>query len=324
MGLIYYPDSQPGIRRYKRGRGFTYVAPDGTRIDRGQERARIKALAVPPAYEDVWICPQPNGHLQATGRDARRRKQYRYHPDWSAERAERKYEQLANFGLALPRLRRWITSRLAGDIGDAETAIAAVLALIDRASLRVGHPDYTAENGTYGATTLRNRHVNFDGSTILLDYKAKGGKEVRKRVQGAQLQRVLQRSGDLPGRELISWQDDQGAPRAVRSEQIQQVLSDLCGDGITAKTLRTWNGTHAAFQVACQTDKITIGALAEAAAIRLHNTPTIARNSYIHPDVITLAEMDDRDRIERIGKLNPDINPRHYRQGEAELLAFLS
>jgi len=323
MALLYYPDTRPGISRQRRGRGFTYTAPDGTRIDCSEERARIKALAVPPAYERVWICPRHDGHLQATGRDARARKQYRYHPDWTQQRALTKYEGLAEFGSTLPRLRRWIASRLKGDAGDPDTAVAAALALIDRASLRVGHPDYTAENGSYAATTLRNRHVAFDGTKVLLNYTAKGGKKVRKTIQSRQLQRVLQQSADLPGHELISWQDDRGDAHAVRSEQIQKVLADLCGDDVSAKTLRTWNGSHAAFVVALNEEKLTINAMARAAADRLHNTPTIARSSYIHPKVIDLAEMDDGERLARLGALKPAINREQYLMGEVELLDYL-
>lgn len=323
MALLYYPDTRPGISRQRRGRGFTYTAPDGTRIDCSEERARIKALAVPPAYERVWICPRHDGHLQATGRDARARKQYRYHPDWTQQRALTKYEGLAEFGSTLPRLRRWIASRLKGDAGDPDTAVAAALALIDRASLRVGHPDYTAGNGSYAATTLRNRHVAFDGTKVLLNYTAKGGKKVRKTIQSRQLQRVLQQSADLPGHELISWQDDRGDAHAVRSEQIQKVLADLCGDDVSAKTLRTWNGSHAAFVVALNEEKLTINAMARAAADRLHNTPTIARSSYIHPKVIDLAEMDDGERLARLGALKPAINREQYLMGEVELLDYL-
>lgn len=323
MALIYYPDTRPGISRQRRGRGFTYIAPDGTRVDSSGERARIKALAVPPAYENVWICPRHDGHLQATGRDARARKQYRYHPDWTRQRALKKYDGLAEFGHTLPRLRRWIASRLTGGAGEPDTAVAAVLALIDRASLRVGHPDYTADNGSYAATTLRNRHVAFDGTKVVLNYTAKGGKKVGKTIQSRQLQRVLQRSADLPGDELISWRDDRGDMHAVRSEQIHQVLADLCGDGVSAKTLRTWNGSHAAFLVALNDEKLTIKAMANAAAERLHNTPAIARSSYIHPKVIDLAEIDAEERLSRLGVLKPAANRDQYRLGEVELRDYL-
>jgi DNA topoisomerase-1 len=323
MGLLYYPDTQPGIIRRKHGRGFTYLSPDGTRIGTCEERARIKRLAVPPAYADVWISPHHNGHLQATGRDVRNRKQYLYHPEWTNQRALKKFDQLAGFAKQLPKLRRWIANRLTGEIGDLDTAVAAALALIDRGSLRPGNPEYTQQNGSYGVLTLRDRHVIFDGTRILLNYTAKGGNKVEKSVYGKQLQRVLQQSADLPGQELISWQDDNGDARAVRSEHIQDVLANVVGEGATAKTLRTWNGSHAAFIVAMNKEQLTVKAMADAASQRLHNTPTVARSSYIHPDIIALASLDDDDRTSKIAAIRPTVNNDQYRSGETELIRFL-
>lgn len=321
--LLYYPDTEPGIARRRCGRGFTYIAPDGTRIDCGAERKRLQQLAVPPAYEDVWICPLKQGHLQATGRDARKRKQYRYHPDWSQHRAARKFDRLSDFAEALPRMRRWIAAHLRGEVGAFETAIAAILALIDRASLRVGHPEYSAENATFGATTLRNDHIEFEGSLICLNYEAKGGRAVSKRVTGSRLQRVLQQSQDLPGAELVTWVDRRGQSRVVRSEQLQQVLADLCGDNITPKTLRTWNGSHEAFTTALEAETLTISAMAEAASRRLHNTPTIAQNSYIHHAIIDLASREPTARRKLFQNLKP-VPHEMLRYGEPELIAFLN
>lgn len=289
--LVYYPDSLPGIRREKRGRGFSYIAPDGTRIDDTGERSRLDGLAVPPAYEDVWICPRVNGHLQATGRDARSRKQYRYHPDWTAFRARRKYEHLAEFGHALPSIRRRISRDLGNEDDEQAFAIAAVMALMDRMSLRIGHPDYAAENGSYGATTLRRTHVSLKDGEISLSFPGKSGNKVRKRLRDARLEKVLHRFDDLPGTTLIGWTDGSGNPRSVTSDQINALLHDITGsDHLTAKTFRTWNGSVAALKAAAKAEKITIKLMAEAAAERLANTPSIARNSYIHPDVIALAE----------------------------------
>ncbi|MGR3760058.1 DNA topoisomerase IB [Roseobacteraceae bacterium NS-SX3] len=322
MKLVYRSDDTPGITRRRRGRGFSYHAPDGTHIADRREVARLKALAVPPAYTDVWMSPLANGHLQATGRDARRRKQYRYHPDWQAWRAQRKFDQLAQFGESLPGLRRWIMDRLGRGAGSEEAAVAAVLALLDRASMRIGSPAYAAENRTYGALTLRARHVDFDGNAIQLSYTAKGGRRVQEEVRSTALQRVLERCQDLPGPELISWTGPDGAARAVRSEQVQEVLAAVCGDGVSAKTLRTWNGTHAAFVHAMDTPDLTIKGMAEAAADRLHNTPAIARNSYIHPDVTGLATMEAAQRARRLAGLEAAARD-GFRAGEAALLAFL-
>jgi DNA topoisomerase-1 len=290
-GLVYFPDSRPGIRRERRGRGFSYLAPDGTRIARGDERRRIEALAVPPAYEDVWICPIQSGHLQATGRDARNRKQYRYHPDWTEFQARRKYDDLPDFARALPRIRRRVASDLNLDAGEHAFAIAAVVAMIDRLSIRIGNADYAEENGTYGATTLTSQHMKLDNDDLYLSYAAKGGRKVRRKVSNAKLMRSLQSLDDLPGVELVSWVDDDGEPRAVRSEEVNAWLADVAGSRrMTAKTFRTWNGSVAALSAAFADETITIKAMAEAAAERLGNTPAIARNSYIHPAVIALAD----------------------------------
>ncbi len=295
--LVYYPDSEPGIRRRRCGRGFSYVAPDGTRIDRGAERRRIEQLAVPPAYEAVWICPKPSGHLQATGLDARDRKQYRYHPDWRAWRESHKFDHLIDFGEALPAIRRRIQRDLSGEAGDLDFAIAAVLALIDRLSIRVGNPEYAAQNDTYGATTLTSRHARLRDGAIELRYTAKGGRKVARQLKDRALNRVLGQLHDLPGKQLIGWIDAEGVPHGVSSDQVNARLAEISGrDGITAKTFRTWAGSEAALAQAMAPGALTIKAMSEAAAERLHNTPSIARNSYIHPRVIALHEAAPEDR----------------------------
>lgn len=293
MDLIYYPDDHPGITRRRAGRGWSYRGPDGTRIDDRAERRRLDAMAVPPAYTSVWMCPRPDGHLQATGRDARSRKQYRYHADWTAFRARRKYDDLPAFGAALPRIRRHIRAGLGGEAGERDFAIAAVLAMIDRLSMRVGHPDYAAANGTYGATTLRGRHLSFGPDGLRLSYAAKGGQRVRRRVRDRTLARALHRLDDLPGAALATWIDAQGRTREVMADDVNRRLEDYADvEGLTAKTFRTWNGSAAAMDVALKADDLTIKAMSEAAAERLANTPSIARNSYIHPRVIDLAGWD--------------------------------
>ncbi len=315
-GLVYYLDDQPGITRRKRGRGYQYLAPDGTSIDAGPERERLNALAVPPAYKDVWMSPLANGHLQATGRDARRRKQYRYHDEWAQAQSETKFAQLAEFGAVLPRIRRRVKRDLQSEVGALPFTLAAATALIDRASIRVGNPDYTAENGSYGALTLRNRHVTLDGNRIRLRYTAKGGRKVRKQLADRSLARVLQKAGDLPGAELLSWIDEDGTPHALTSGRLNGFLAEASGtDGITAKTFRTWAGTVAAFGVAEQ-GNATIKSMAQAAAQRLHNTETVARNSYIHPAVTALAGEDPLDLSEATRKADLSMI-------EARLLHYL-
>lgn len=292
--LVYYPDSEPGIRRRRAGRGFCYLDPDGVLIRDPEERARISALAVPPAYEAVWICPEPRGHLQATGRDARGRKQYRYHPDWTAFRALRKYDGLAAFGAALPRLRRAIRRDLAGEAGAEGFAVAAVLLMIDRLSLRVGSAAYAAENGSFGATTLRHRHLRIGPRGLALDFTAKGGQRLRRQVTDRTLARVLHALDDLPGPSLATWIDAWGRPHPVTAAQVNARLADLVGEaGASAKTFRTWHGSAAALAAAgaaaAEGRAATTAELARAAATRLHNTPAVARASYIHPSILALA-----------------------------------
>lgn len=314
-GLIYYPDSEPGITRIRRGKGFSYVASGGDVIRDQEERARLNALAVPPAYGDVWMCPMPNGHLQATGRDARDRKQYIYHPDWTAARAQAKFEGLATFGTRLPRIRRRVDQDLCADAGERDFALAAAVTLIDRAALRVGNPQYAEENGSYGALSLRNRHLCLDGSEISLRYRGKGGRNVKRRMTDAKLARILGKINDLPGATLLSWLDDDGAPQRLTSDALNAYLAEA-GDlpDATAKTFRTWAGTCAAFAVA-EDGEATISAMAEAASATLHNTPKIARESYIHPAVIDLA-----------GAPAPAVTPQALsglRVGEQRLLGYL-
>ncbi|WP_083545706.1 DNA topoisomerase IB [Sulfitobacter alexandrii] len=313
--LIYVSDDQPGISRRRRGRGFTYIAPDGTTIARGAERRRLEALAVPPAYEDVWMCTLANGHLQATGRDTRKRKQYRYHPDWAEAQAATKFAGLARFGHALPRLRRRVARDLKEKEGEHIFALACAVTLIDRTAMRVGDPAYTRENGSYGALTLRNRHIELDGDKLHLRYRAKGGKNVRRTMTDRKLAGILDRIGDLPGRELLSWVDADGTAHSVGSADLNAYISDITGeDGVTAKTFRTWAGTLSAFKVA-EKGGATIKAMSEAAADTLSNTPTIARNSYIHPDVIALVKSDP---LELEG-----LDQRDLFAAEGRLLRFL-
>ncbi|WP_147126428.1 DNA topoisomerase IB [Shimia ponticola] len=291
--LTYYPDDRPGITRRRAGRGWSYRAPDGTRIDDTKERERLNALAVPPAYSDVWISPKTNGHLQATGLDARTRKQYRYHPDWTAHRAAAKFDNLADFGAALPALRRRIHKVLTdGHTDTPDFAIAACLRLIDGAALRVGTPDYAEENETYGATTLRTEHVTLGRDGIAVSYTGKGGQSVDKTLKDATLQKALEELESLSGAELMAYETPEGT-RSIGPDQVNDWLRDATGaSNLTAKTFRTWAGSVAAMDVALREPSPTITAMAEAAATRLHNTPTIARNSYIHPSVIALCDAD--------------------------------
>jgi len=304
MGIVFYPDSRPGIARMRCGRGFTYVAADGTRVERGAERARLEAMAVPPAWERVWMTPRANGHLWATGVDGRARKQYRYHPDWSAARAEVKYDSLAAFGAALPGIRRAIARDLRKSPGDEAFAHAAALLLIDETAIRVGSDAYAAENGTYGATTLRRRHLRLVDGAIRLAWTGKGGRKERRVIRSRRLMRALQAARDLPGATLFTWEDENGVVRRVGSSSLNAWLADVGGrkasDGegrFTAKTFRTWAGSLAAFELHLRAPDSSPTALAKAAAERLANTPTVARSSYIHPKIMDLAGSEAATRL---------------------------
>ncbi len=319
--LVYYPDHRPGISRRRAGRGFSYRAPDGTRIESAAERRRLAALAIPPAYDGVWICPLPRGHLQATGRDARARKQYRYHDDWTAWRAATKFDHLASFGAALPGVRRRIARDLSAPAGTRDHAVAAVLAMIDRLSLRVGNRDYADENGSYGATTLRPCHLVQRRDGLHLSFTGKGGHAVDTAIGDRRLARVLHDLGELPGATLAGWTDADGTPREVSSSEVNDRLADLTGiEGLTAKTFRTWNGTTAALSVALETEPPTIRAMTQAAADCLGNTPAVARRSYIHPAVVALSDAD-LDARHTIVRRAPDI--RGLRADERALLGLL-
>lgn len=318
-GLVWYPDSEPGIRRQRRGRGFTYIAPDGTTVARGPERARLEGLGVPPAYTEVWMSPRADAHLQATGRDAATRKQYRYHPDWSALRAARKFDRLEAFGRALPEVRAWVDRTLRGAPGSHDFAVATILRLIDRAAIRVGAPS-NARAGVFGATTLRREHAEVGRSRIALDYVAKGGQRVRKRLTDRLLARALHASDDLPGRRLAAWRQG-GEVHGVSSEAVNARLGAMAGEGVTAKTFRTWIGTLAAFETAeaarAAGEAPTVTAMSEAAAERLHNTPAVARAAYVHPGVIALA--DDPEGLGGLGG-----GPRGLEGAERRLAFFLA
>ncbi|CAA9419568.1 MAG: DNA topoisomerase IB (poxvirus type) [uncultured Rubellimicrobium sp.] len=294
-GLVYVTDAMPGIRRMRRGKGFSYLAPDGTTIERGPERERLEKLGVPPAYENVWMCPLPHGHLQATGFDVRERKQYRYHALWSEHRSGNKFDRLVEFAHCLPAIRDRVARDLRAAPGEARFALAAAVTLIDRLSLRVGNEEYARENGSFGALTLRNKHVKLREGEIRLDFKAKSGQRVRRQLKDRRLLRILEKASDLPGAELLTWVDRMGQAHTLSSTQLNAYLDEADGDeelAFTAKTFRTWAGTLAAYERVEQGDRPKIKDLALAASERLHNTPAVAKSAYIHPRVLALAGED--------------------------------
>lgn len=327
IGLTYVSDAEPGIRRLRKGRGFCYVLPDKTVVCKGPEKQRILSLGLPPAYENVWICLDPRGHLQATGYDARGRKQYRYHTQWQLFRSELKYDQLIRFGEALPRIRRRVQKDLGTGLDHPEAVIAALVALMDATHLRVGNRAYAKENKTYGATTLLKRHMKLTDDAVLLQFTAKGGKRVRHTIRQPRLQRILEEIADLPGRQLFSFPDEDGLPHAVDSGRLNAYLAEASGLPISAKTFRTWGGSVAAFSAARQAhqagEKIKIKLLTTAASEELQNTPAVCRNSYIHPLILSLA--DDASPLDAIveNPVRADAQLSGLRVDEQRMLSFL-
>ncbi|MFF2322234.1 DNA topoisomerase IB [Agrobacterium sp. NPDC058088] len=326
IGLAYVNDQEPGIAREKRGRGFCYRLPGGEILSDNEELRRIKSLGVPPAYRDVWICIDPSGHLQATGFDARGRKQYRYHPDWHALRGETKFFQLKSFGKALPAIRRRAMADIAKQDHGQEMTLAALTLLLDAAYLRVGNRSYLETNGTYGATTLLKRHISF-GETIELRFAAKGGQKVKRQLRHPRLQKILEEIADLPGKELFVWQDSENRVHSVDSSDLNAYLSRIGGQGISAKTFRTWGGTLAAFCNAMEHvaagEKPSIKGMCQAAAAELSNTPAICRKSYVHPAVLDIAtEEKAQKKLGRILKVGAKPVS-GLRADERRLLAFL-
>ncbi len=289
--LRYVNDRQPGISREGSPGHFVYRDPDGKAIKDAAELARIKALAVPPAWTQVWICPLESGHLQATGRDARRRKQYRYHPRWRHTRDETKYEHMLEFGRALPAIRRRVEADLSLSGLPREKVLAAVVRLMEDTLARVGNPEYASQNNTFGLTTLRNRHVRIARGRIELDFRAKHGIRHVSVVSDRKLARVVKNCRDLPGSELFQYIDEDGERHCIDSADVNDYLREISGRDITAKDFRTWAATNlAVLALADQeqeppTKKAQVEAIKQVAK-RLGNTPAVCRNCYIHPGVL--------------------------------------
>ncbi len=292
--LRYVSDGMPGIRRERAGEEFRYVAPDGTAIEDQDDLARIRTLGIPPAWTDVWICPNSRGHLQATGRDARGRKQYRYHPRWRAVRDETKYERMLAFGEALPRIRQRALQALSLPGLPREKILATVVLLLDLTHIRIGNQEYARENESFGLTTLQNEHVAVESSILRFRFRGKAGKEHRIDIQDRRLARIVARCQDLPGQELFKYVDEDGEPRGIDSEAVNEYLQEISGEVFTAKDFRTWAGTlvaccalkeSGAFATDAEAKRHIVEAI-KAAAEHLGNTPAICKKCYVHPAVI--------------------------------------
>ncbi len=291
--LHYVSDRRPGIRRERDGDGFAYFQPDGARITDERMLERVRHLAIPPAYTDVWICRDPNGHIQAVGRDARGRKQYRYHERWRAIRDEAKYSKMLLFGRKLPDIRRRVEHDLARPGLPREKILAALVKLLERTLMRVGNEEYARTNNSFGLTTLRRRHVQVEGTAVVFDFRAKHGIVWHVELRDRRLANIVKRLQDIQGQELFHYLDDDGAQHGLTSDDVNAYLHEITGEDITAKDFRTWAATNLAALALAQFETFDSHAKAKKNVLRavehvaktLGNTPSICRKCYIHPAI---------------------------------------
>jgi DNA topoisomerase-1 len=331
-GLSYVSDERPGIRREPQGNGFRYLKPDGSNVTDEAVLERIRKLAIPPAWTQVWICPKANGHLQATGRDARGRKQYRYHPQFRELSEANKYEHMLEFARALPALRAKVAEHMALRGLPREKVLATVVHLLETTLIRVGNDDYAKQNRSYGLTTLRNPHVKVEGSELRFQFQGKSGKTWRLQVRDRRVAKIVKACQELPGQDLFQYLDESGEQRSVSSADVNAYLREISGRDITAKDFRTWAGTVLA-ALALQefqsfdtkaAAKQNVRAAIEKVAARLGNTPTICRKCYVHPEILSsYAEgamlLEIKERVEE--ELREDLAS--LRPEEAAVLSLL-
>jgi len=293
-GLRYIGDTGPGIRRRRSGRGFSYIGTDAQPMRGARQLARIRALAIPPAWTDVWISPTRRGHLQATGRDARGRKQYRYHPRWHAVRDEVKYGRMLAFAAALPAIRERTEADLRRQGLPREKVLATIVRLLETTMIRVGNDEYAKENESYGLTTMQDEHAEVSNRRIVFRYRGKSGKDHVTRLEDPRLARIVRRCQELPGQELLQYEDEDGSPHDIGSSDVNDYLREITDEPFTAKDFRTWAGTvlacmalqeFEAFDSDTEAKKNVVEAVKRVAK-RLGNTPAVCRSSYIHPEIL--------------------------------------
>jgi len=331
-GLRYSTDEEPGIRRQLRGKRFVYLQPDGRRVKDAATLGRINALAIPPAWTDVWISRFANGHIQATGRDARKRKQYRYHDQWRAQRDANKFDRMLAFARVLPRIRRRTRRDMKRRGHSREKVLATVVRLLESTLIRVGNDEYARTNDSYGLTTMRNRHARVTGERIRFEFRGKSGRKHDISVRDPQLARIVRRCQEMPGQELFGYEDETGATRDVTSQDVNDYLREITGDDFTAKDFRTWAGTVLAAVALREFEEVSgttqakrnIRTAIEAVAKMLGNTPAVCRKCYVHPKVLdsylsgeTIATV--QQRVAK--KLSRSL--RHLSSEEVAVLAFL-
>jgi DNA topoisomerase-1 len=321
--LRHSSDTEPGYARKRMGRYWAYFDADGDRITNRDEIDRLNAIGLPPAYENAWFCADPDGHLQATGVDARGRKQYRYHADFREKRENAKYEGLLEFGKALPKLRRRVEQDLRQRNLTREAVLAAVVRLLDRQHIRVGNEEYAKENKSYGATTLRARHLKRTGHGLMMRFTGKHGIMHEVKITDTNLKRICKRCQELPGQMLFQYVNGDGEPKPVTSTDVNEYIRDATGGDFTAKHFRTWSANVIACEQLlkkAEDARISVKTVIAPVAEALGNTPAISRNSYVHPKLLEAVKEDGRDPLD--GMDTP--SPRKRLSGaEVALLNFL-
>jgi DNA topoisomerase I len=332
VGLRYVTDSQPGIRRLSNRGGFRFVDPSGKPVRKEEDLRRFRSLVIPPAWTRVWICPMADGHLQATGFDAKGRKQYRYHSRWRQVRDETKFNRMVQFGKVLPRLRKKVARHLKLPGLTQKKVLAAVVRLLEVSLIRVGNQEYARENRSFGLTTMRDRHVEVNGSRLRFHFRGKGGKDHAVEIDDHRLSRIVKKCQDLPGQDLFQYLDEEGQRQTIGSADVNDYLREITGQEFTAKDFRTWAGTVLAARALQEFEKVDSQARAkrnilravEAVAQVLGNTPAICRKCYVHPLILesylegtlanTLRCRADRELAGSLSRLRPE---------EAAVLALL-
>lgn len=297
-GLRYVQDNRPGYTRKRAGRGFVYYDTRGNRITEPGELRRFRSLVLPPAWKDVWICPSPNGHIQATARDAKGRKQYRYHPSWNVVRNQTKFNRMIVFGEKLPLIREYASQQLSLRGMPRNKVLAVVVTLLETTLIRIGNTEYSRSNGSYGLTTLLNEHAQVNGSTVEFSFRGKSGKEHVIDVRNRKLATIIQKCQELPGQELFGYIDEDGAAVDIDSNDVNEYLQTITGEEITAKDFRTWGGTLYALETLCSNGvcndeterKSVLQQAVRATAGRLGNTPAVCRKYYIHSAILSAFE----------------------------------
>ena len=331
-GLRYVSDEQPGYSRKKKGDGFEYFDTQGKPITDETRLLRIRRLAIPPAYTDVWICPTPNGHLQATGRDARRRKQYRYHEKWREARDETKYDRMLIFGAALPKIRKRVEADLALPGLPKNKVLAAIVSIMERTFIRVGNEEYARDNNSFGLTTMRNKHVEVKGGTVRFKFRGKSGVPHEMDLNDRRLARIVKKVQELPGQEIFGYVDEEGVAQDIKSQDVNEYLREITGEDFTAKDFRTWAGTVlaavalnalGAYGTKGEAKTNVKNAVAAVSKI-LGNTPAVCRKCYVHPAVLE-TYLDGR-MIEGLRKRTETAlaeNVQDLRSVEAAVMTFL-